>query len=350
MNSNYKPIAVGDTANLPNNVWLEWRKHGPKGDIPYTLGGSDVAAVFGVSPWVTPLELWKIKHGDMEVPEKTNKAQLEMGHLLEPLASHFFAEKEGLYVYDDTNMYQHPNYPWALADVDRRYFTEDGEDAILECKSTSFHKRDSWANYDKGNIAPYYYELQLRYYMGIFNVNHGAFVCIWGSNPDNDMAIVYIERDLEIEEMIFKKCQAFIDSLYAGVPPKLEGVDPTLAIESLKKIYAQGDKNLPEVEFGRKQEAKLRKLKKVSEKLTTSKAAVKELEEEFKKESVEIIEILGEHEKGTLRAKDGTLYTVTYPTTLRTTVDSTRLKKEYPEIWEATKKVTSSRTFKIKTQ
>lgn len=45
------PIALCDTAGMTNERWLECRAHGPKGTIPYTVGGSDVAAIFGVSPF-----------------------------------------------------------------------------------------------------------------------------------------------------------------------------------------------------------------------------------------------------------------------------------------------------------
>ena len=54
------PILLCDTAGMDNDRWLECRMHGPDGKIPYTVGGSDVAAIFGVSPWTTPLELWMI--------------------------------------------------------------------------------------------------------------------------------------------------------------------------------------------------------------------------------------------------------------------------------------------------
>ena len=56
-----KPKILCDTAGMTRERWLECRMHGPNGDIPYTIGGSDVAAVFGLSPWTTPLELWMIK-------------------------------------------------------------------------------------------------------------------------------------------------------------------------------------------------------------------------------------------------------------------------------------------------
>ena len=45
-----KPIILCDCAGMANDRWLECRAHGPKGDIPYTVGGSDVAAIFGLSP------------------------------------------------------------------------------------------------------------------------------------------------------------------------------------------------------------------------------------------------------------------------------------------------------------
>lgn len=80
------PNILCDTAGMTNAQWLAARMHGPSGKIPYTVGGSDVAAVFGVSPWTTPLELWMIKKGRMKPPAKGNANQLEMGHLLEPIS------------------------------------------------------------------------------------------------------------------------------------------------------------------------------------------------------------------------------------------------------------------------
>ena len=41
------PIILCDCAGMTEAQWLACRAHGPKGDIPYTVGGSDVAAIFG---------------------------------------------------------------------------------------------------------------------------------------------------------------------------------------------------------------------------------------------------------------------------------------------------------------
>ena len=169
------PVILCDTAGMSEARWLACREHGPKGDIEFTVGGSDVAAIFGLSPWMTPLELWMQKKGRMKARPKPNPGQLAMGHLLEPIAAHFYAERTGNAVTDDTNLYQHADFPYALANFDRRYVRKtDGLPGILECKSCTYHKADDW----KDGAYPLYYEMQLRYYLAVADVEHGAFSAI----------------------------------------------------------------------------------------------------------------------------------------------------------------------------
>ena len=47
---NYKPNVLVDTSTLSENEWLSWRKKG--------IGGSDVAAALGLSPYRTKRELY----------------------------------------------------------------------------------------------------------------------------------------------------------------------------------------------------------------------------------------------------------------------------------------------------
>ena len=58
-----------------------------------------------------------------------------MGHLLEPIAAYWYQKKTGNPVEDDTHLYQHPDHPYALANIDRRYTRrEDGERAFWSAK------------------------------------------------------------------------------------------------------------------------------------------------------------------------------------------------------------------------
>ena len=77
------PKILCDTAGMDRRTWLAARAHGPDGSIPIAIGGSDVAAIFGISPWKTPLDLWLEKSGKLMPDESENMWQKEMGHLLE---------------------------------------------------------------------------------------------------------------------------------------------------------------------------------------------------------------------------------------------------------------------------
>ena len=340
------PIMLCDTAGMSNDRWLECRMHGPKGDIPYTIGGSDVAAIFGVSPWTTPLELWMIKKGRMKPKPKDNADQLEMGHLLEPIAAHWYAKKSGNFVYEDTGLYQHADHPYALANFDRRFErASDGESGILECKSCTFHKADSW---EDGSI-PLYYEMQLRFYLAVADVQYGAFSCIWGNNPENDLAMPEIERDLAKEAMIFERLDEWIWSLEHDVPPTMSGVAPKLAMESLARIYGDSQAGLPTIEFSDKYEHPLRQIALLQGKIRDCDAEKKRYEKEMEAHSVRIAEVMKEHEHGILTTTTDKLL-IDFVTKTTKRADTKALKTKYPNIYADVLNTSSSRKVKVSVQ
>lgn len=340
------PIILCDTAGMTNDEWLNARMHGPKGTIPYTVGGSDVAAIFGVSPWTTPLELWLIKKGRMKPAKKENSNQLEMGHLLEPIAAYWYAKKTGNTVIQDTNLYQHADHPYALANFDRRFIrTSDNEPGILECKSCTFHKADEWAN----GAIPLYYELQLRFYLAVADVNIGSFSAIWGNNPDNDLAFPDVVRDRVKEDLIFEKLEEWIWSLENDKPPTMADVAPKLALESLARIYGASTKNLPTIEFSPKYETALRRIALLQGKISDCNAEIKTYEKEIEAHSVRIAEVMKEHEHGVLQTtKDKLLIDFVTRTTKRP--DSKALKEKYPLIYEEVLNASQSRKVKVSVQ
>ena len=333
-----------DCAGMDNDRWLECRAHGPKGDIPYTVGGSDVAAIFGLSPWMTPLELWMIKKGRMKAPMKSNQEQLEMGHMLEPIAAYWYQKKTGNMVYDDTCLYQHADHPYALANMDRRYQrVSDGKPGVLECKSCTYHKASDWAD----SAIPIYYELQLRFYMAFDPVEHGAFSCIWGNNPANDLAIPEIERDIVKEEMIFERLDEWIWSLEHDKPPKMDGVKPKLALESLARIYGASQPNLPTIEFPLKYERRLRQIALLQKSVADHTEEINKIREEIKAHSVRIAEIMKNHEHGVLTtSSDKLLIDFVSKTTRQTDIGA--LKKNYPTVYEAVRKNTTHRNLEVR--
>ena len=341
-----KPHILCDTAGMTNERWLQCRAHGPRGDIEYTVGGSDVATIFGLSPWTTPLELWLIKKGRMKPAVKSNALQLEMGHLLEPIAAHFYAVKTGNIVTDDTHLYQHADFPYALADFDRRFQrASDGEPGILECKSCTFHHAGDWAN----DAIPLYYELQLRFYLSVADVNIGAFSALWGNNPDVDMAMPEIQRDRAKEDMIFERLDQWIWSLQHDKPPTMAGIDPKLAMASLARIYTASNPALPTVELPAKYEKHLRRILSLNGQIEDCKADIKKYETEVQAHAARIAEVMADHEHGVLETTgDKILIDFVTRTTNRT--DTKKLKAEYPKVYGEVIKTSQSRSLKVRSE
>ncbi len=340
------PIILCDCAGMDEKRWLECREHGPKGDIEYTVGGSDVAAIFGISPWTTPLELWMQKKGRMKAKPKPNPGQLAMGHFLEPIAAHFYAQRTGDTVVEDTHMYQHADHPYALADFDRRLIRKvDGESGILECKSCTYHKAGDWAD----GALPLYYELQLRYYLAVADVNYGAFSTLWGNNPETDLATPELVRDQAKEDMIFERLDQWIWSLRHDNPPKMEDVSPKLAMESLARIYGASQKGLPTIEFPKKYEKALRQIAKLQAENTDLNSRITKNEKEITAHSVRIAELMRDHEHGVLATTTDKLL-VDFVTKVTRRVDSRFLKKEHPTVYAEALKPSESRKVKVSIQ
>lgn len=341
-----EPNILIDTKGMSEERWLECRMHGPHGDIPYTVGGSDVAAIFGMSPWMTPKELWMVKKGRIKPQPKNNARQLQMGHLLEPVAAYWYQELSGNKVTDDTNLYQHADFPYALANIDRRFTrSSDGKPGILECKSCTYHKAEEWAD----GAIPYHYELQLRFYMAVLDVDIGAFSAVWGNNPENDVAIPAIERDRAKEDMIFEKLEEWNWSLENDKPPTMRDVSPKLALESLARIYGQSKKGLPTIDFPLSYEKSLRRIAKLQNDIAGYNAEVRRLEKEAEAHSVKIAELMKEHEHGVLETTGDKLL-IDFVSRKSRRPDSKALKEKYPSIYDEVVKVSESRKVKVRVE
>ena len=78
-----QPQILVETAGLSEEEWLAYRRKG--------IGGSDVAALLGISPWRTARDLYFDKLNIVAVEDnEDNWVALEMGHLLESLVAKIF--------------------------------------------------------------------------------------------------------------------------------------------------------------------------------------------------------------------------------------------------------------------
>ena len=87
----YAPQIVVKTEGLPREDWLEYRRLG--------IGGSDAAAVLGISPFQTGRDLYYDKLKIVSANDDDNWVAKKAGTLLEPLVAEIFSYRTGLKVY-----------------------------------------------------------------------------------------------------------------------------------------------------------------------------------------------------------------------------------------------------------
>ena len=131
--------------------WLEARKDG--------LGASDAAAVLGISPWKTNVQLWEEKTG-LVVPEDIgDNPRVKYGNDAEPLLRIFFALDHPEYAMDFTSfkIIKHPEFPFITCTPDGELLElSTGRKGGLEIKTTEILSSVGWLHW-KGRIPDEYY-------------------------------------------------------------------------------------------------------------------------------------------------------------------------------------------------
>lgn len=92
-----------ETDGLSREEWLRYRKQG--------IGGSDVAAILGISKWNSAISLWLNKTNQTEDDTQENEA-MEWGTIMEPVIRNHFAKVTGKTVVEVHAMLQHPDYTY----------------------------------------------------------------------------------------------------------------------------------------------------------------------------------------------------------------------------------------------
>ena len=336
----YQPRVLVDTAKLSRDDWLTWRREG--------IGGSDAAAILGISPFRTARDLYYDKMGIAVDADDTNWVAMEMGNLLEPLVARIFAKKTGLKIYQRKAMFQHPKYPWMLADLDYLVDLPDGKTAILEIKTTNYNARDNWW-YNGKEIVPIYYESQGRHYMCVMNIDRVYFCCLYG-NTEDEAIIRHLDRDMDYEEELIALEETFWkENILAKVPPPYTE-DGDLILESLRRQLGPNEKDAPVLSMSLSQAALVKRYLELQQQKEQISTKTNDLEDEIKRVKALIIESLGNSSKATFEDQ-GINYTVTYNPIRKTGISKDnleRMKEVYPEIYSEYITVSESRRFNIK--
>jgi putative phage-type endonuclease len=286
------------------------------------LGGTDAAPILGLSRYKTILELWAEKTGQIEPEDISKKLHIRLGHKLEKTVAELFMEETGKKVVETGETFAHPKYEFIRANIDRQIV---GENAILECKTTSPWNKDAW----KDEEIPQEYILQCMHYMAVTGAKV-AYIAVLIGNQDFKWKL--IERDEKlIAELIIQETHFWENFVKPKVMPM--------------KVYAQ-DKDIIAKLFPYAEKDSKINLGDVSTLLYDigiAKGKVKALEHEIMENENKVKIKLGENEAG-----ETNNHVVTWKNQLYTKLNTKLLKKELPNTYNAYKIETDIRVLRIK--
>jgi putative phage-type endonuclease len=212
-----------------SDEWLALRKTG--------IGGSEVAAICGLSKWTSPYTLWCQKTGRISDSVAPNDA-MEWGNRLEPvIIDKFESEHPELRVYRDVGTWRHKDREFQVTNPDAIYETEDGELGILEIKTAMYE--DDWKE-----GVPRYYETQVQWYMQTFGIKRGYVAVLFHGNS-------YREYEIEANDfaqgIALSQVEGFLHYVETDAEPDFDGSKSTM--ETVRSQHPDIDPDLT-VELG----------------------------------------------------------------------------------------------------
>lgn len=287
------------------------------------IGGSDVAAICGLSKWRTPIDVYLDKKGLSENIDSNEP--MYWGNVLEPLVAREYEArtKKKIAVFED--MIQHPKYDFIVGNVDRIIV---GENAILECKTANSYALSEWGEEGTDDF-PIEYILQCAHYALITNADYVDLAVLIGGN---NFRIYKYERNQKLEDNLIQKEINFWENyVLKNITP------PPTTKEDLEKIWGQHQEGefsivTPEIEKS------FIKLKEINSQIKILKEE-KEAQEYLIKESIKDYE-------GVKDNSGNLLATWKTQKTNRFLVD--KFKKDNPKTYGEYLKQTTSRRFLLK--
>lgn len=312
-------------------AWLKARTNG--------IGGSDIGAICGVSPFTSARQIYLKKTGqydDSESVSDASRERMHFGHMLEPIVADEYARRElegtNLKLVDIDATLQHKEFTWALANIDRLIVEvqEDGSEkpvGILECKTTSEYMNDEW---ESGEILESYI-YQLNWYLWILGLERGVFACLVGGNKFYSYD-VYRNDELLNETMIPAAQNFWNNNVLALNEPEMQTNDTDFANDLYKDVVKDSEIVLEDDESNN-----------LAETVFNCKAKIKELEGIMEEAKNRLKDRLKETEIGYCRD-----YTVKWSPRKQTRVDTDKLKKDFPEVYNECKKQLAYRVMTVK--
>lgn len=287
--------------------WLELRNTG--------IGGSDAAAICGMSPWKSIFQLWLEKTGQADPEDLSDNEPIYWGNVLEDVVAREFTKRTGKKV-QRRGLMQSVEYPFLLASVDRILVSEN---AGLECKTASGFKAKLW----EGDEIPDAYYCQCQHYMMVTGCDKWYIAVLIGGQRFVWKEVPRCQPDIDMlltQERIFWEENVTQNIM----PPVVDGSDSCRI--ALGKAYKGGDTEPIELS---------KNYGEMFDNIERLKAQIDICEKEIELNKNKLRQAMGNHENAILRDEKGATHRITWKTQNgRATFDSKALKRDYPQTYE----------------
>ncbi len=184
------------------------------------IGGSDAAAILGVSPWQTRYQLWAKKTGLIAEQVSPEKEKIfARGKRLEPVILQMFEDESGLKVDHRNRRFSDSEYPFLAAEIDGETGNEN-----IDAKTAQPFARHLWGEPGSDEI-PIYYAAQFMHGLMVT----GRDVChVAAMIGLDDFRIFKIQRDDELIAMIREREVEFWGMVQNQTPPEIETAEDAL--------------------------------------------------------------------------------------------------------------------------
>lgn len=180
--------------------WAEARRN--------RLGGSEVAAALGLSPWCSPFTLWHRKRGMVGPGVETQS--MYWGKKAEPMILEEYRQRHQVeWIHYPCTSYADE---WRIAAPDARVI--DGE--LVEIKTADSNDAYEWG--DDGSSAPAavppYYRVQCLWYMGLLNQYDMSLAVLIGGNDYREYTVPWDQAEADdIRERAWKFWRTVVDNI-----------------------------------------------------------------------------------------------------------------------------------------
>ncbi len=203
------------------------------------LGGGLIAAVLGLSPFLSPLDAYLQIVDEMQEELSPKQAEFFADRAaLEPWAAAKFARTTGLEIVRRNERYSDAEFAWAKAEID----AEVSDGGNLEIKTVHPNAARAWGDPDADEEPPTYVTAQAMWGLGVHPAPHCYVYALIGFD---DQRIYRIDRDDELIAEIRKQAARFWKyHIEPRRPPPPTNVDDLLRLyrtDSGRAVEADAD-------------------------------------------------------------------------------------------------------------